>query len=199
MSRKPKSATGREDSGSREGAARAGAPSGARRLSIWRRHKSVLKPWLVFVVTYGGLLAIFLSGPFTAVNRAFTTLTTQSTAWALRLLGANGHAEDTIVSSSLFSVKIVSECTAVFPIMIFIAAVAAYPSPWRKRALGIAAGIPILILVNLVRLVSLFYIGHSFPNAFERAHLLVWQSLIIFFTLLLWLVWATRIVPVREG
>ena len=47
--------------------------------------------------------------------------------------------------------------------------------------------------LNQVRLVSLFFIGRWFPNAFHTAHVLVWQSLIIFFTIVIWLIWTSRV------
>ena len=62
-------------------------------------------------------------------------------------------------------------------------------------AKAVALGVPLLLLLNGVRLVSLFYIGHWWAQAFETAHLLVWQSLLVFLTLLLWLLWAATLVP----
>ena len=122
------------------------------------------------------------------VERA-ALLTAQMTAWALRLLGAEAQANGKLVSSSIFSVEIIWECTAVFPIAVFVAAVLAYPCSWASKAFGVLAGVPLLIGVNLVRLVSLCYIGRAYPAAFETAHLLVWQSLFVFVTTLAWIVW----------
>jgi len=117
--------------------------------------------------------------------------TARMTAWSLFLLGADGHAEGKLVVSSIFSIQIIRECTAVHPLMIFVAAVVAYPCRWRLKALGIGAGALALLLINQFRLVSLCYIGHWYPDMFETAHMLVWQSLIIFITVLLWVVWAS--------
>lgn len=169
------------------------------RQTFWQRNRRVLRPWSVFVLTYAALLTLFFLWPATLLNRYLTAWTARTTAWALWLLGADGRADGTLVTSSIFTVKIIDECTAVFPIMIFLAAVVAYPSRWRKKLVGAALGVPALLLVNLIRLVSLFYIGHWFPDAFETAHLLVWQSLIIFFTVLLWLLWAVRIARPHES
>ena len=55
---------------------------------------------------------------------------------------------------------------------------------WRARLLGLVAGFPILLLVNQVRLVSLCYIDRWYPRALETVHMLVWQSLIVLLTLL---------------
>ncbi len=47
-----------------------------------------------------------------------------------------------------------------------------------------------LLLLNLVRIVSLFYIQIHFPRAFEVMHIEVWQVLFIFLAIALWALWA---------
>ena len=47
-----------------------------------------------------------------------------------------------------------------------------------------------MLAINLVRIVSLFYIRIHFPAAFEIMHVEVWQALFIFLALLCWIVWA---------
>ncbi len=56
-------------------------------------------------------------------------------------------------------------------------------------------GVPILGAVNLLRLVSLFYIGLHFPGAFAWAHGVTWEGLLaaVFIGLWLgWIVWSER-------
>ncbi len=158
--------------------------------NFWQRNKLIIRAWTVFalmiVVFTTLLLFLNLSTGFDAwLNR----VTAIMLAGALWLLGAGGQVVGTVVTSKIFSAEIITECTAIFPLMIFLAAVIAYPSGWRKKLWGIVLGGPAIIFVNLIRLVTLFYIGHWFPSVFEAAHLLVWQSLIIFFAVLFWLVW----------
>jgi hypothetical protein len=43
--------------------------------------------------------------------------------------------------------------------------------------------------LNLIRLVRLFHIGVHHPDAFDAAHTNVWQALIIFAIVGLWLGW----------
>ena len=52
-------------------------------------------------------------------------------------------------------------------------------------------GIPILMVINQGRLISLCYLLQVFPDEFEMIHLVVWQSLIIFFTVFVWVLWVT--------
>ncbi len=158
--------------------------------NFWQRNSVIIRAWAVFALMIGLfttlLLVLNLSTNF---DEWLSGATAAMLAGALWLLGAGGQTTGTVVTSKIFSAEIITECTAVFPIMIFLAAVIAYPSGWRKKLWGIALGVPAILFVNIIRLVSLFYIGYWFPSVFETAHLLVWQSLIIFFAVLFWLIW----------
>ena len=53
--------------------------------------------------------------------------------------------------------------------------------------------------LNVVRVISLFYLGQWSFGAFEFAHLYVWQALIMLDVLIVWLLWVRtlpRAVPV---
>lgn len=158
--------------------------------NFWQRNSLIIRAWAVFALMIVVLttLLLFLN-LYTSFDSWLNHTTAAMLAGALWLLGAGGQAIGTVVTSKIFSAEIITECTAIFPIMIFVAAVIAYPSGWRKKLWGILFGVPAILFVNLIRLVTLFYIGYWFPSVFETAHLLVWQSLIIFFAVLFWLVW----------
>ncbi len=162
----------------------------ARVQNFWRRNGVILRAWLVFAAMIALFTTILLFlNLYTGFDQWLNQATAAMLAGALWLLGAGGQAVGTIVTSKVFSAEIITECTAIFPIMIFLAAVIAYPSRWKQKLWGIVLGVPAILFVNLIRLVSLFYIGYWFPSIFETAHLLVWQSLIIFFAVLFWLIW----------
>jgi hypothetical protein len=46
---------------------------------------------------------------------------------------------------------------------------------------------------------SLFWIGSSFPQYLDVAHLLVWQTAMILLAIILWLFWVERIAHARDG
>ena len=75
--------------------------------------------------------------------------------------------------------QIIDECTGVSPFIIYLAAIVAYPSELRAKGVGLLMGAFGLFAVNLVRTVSLYYIGAAFPDLLDFAHLVMWQSLII--------------------
>ncbi len=122
------------------------------------------------------------------LNRA----TARSTASALSLLGVECQAQGELVTcASLSSVRIIFECTAAFPLGIFLAAVLAFPSRWGWKVVGMAAGAPAILLLNLVRVMSLVWLGARYPLWADWLHIVLWQSAMIVFVALLWLLWAS--------
>ena len=97
-----------------------------------------------------------------------------------------------VVGSSTFAYQIVAECTAIGPVILFAGAVFAYPATFKSKLLGIGVGLVLLTGLNLVRLVSLFYIGVVFPEYLPMAHFLVWQAVIIISAIVVWLFWVER-------
>jgi len=102
-------------------------------------------------------------------------------------------SEDTTRS---FSFTVVSECGAIEVMAIFLAAVLAFPAPWWKRLLGLAAGLPLMYGVNIFRLSVLGVIGALDTNGkwFKFAHEYVWQAVYIVFVVAVWLAWVEYIV-----
>lgn len=156
------------------------------------RNRVLLRAFLVFVTTYVVLMGVVLFLVGTTITPYLNTWTARLTAWTLRLLGANGQSSGPLVTSSVYSAEIITECTAVYIMILFLSAVSAYPTSWKAKLSGVLLGAPALVIVNQIRLVSMFYIGHLFPSAAETIHLLVWQSLMVFFTVFIWLFWAVK-------
>jgi exosortase/archaeosortase family protein len=161
--------------------------------TVWSKNRTVMRAWLVFAGTIAAFLVLQPFLIYIGFIHGANASTATALAFVLRLLGAGSHAEGTLVRSEIFSLEIIAECTAILPIVLFLAAVAATPSSRRAKFWVLVWGVPAIFLFNLIRLVSLVYIGHIAPRAFESVHLLVWQPLIILFALALWLLWAERL------
>ena len=152
----------------------------------------LLKSWVIFLVVLGVMIAIYEANP-RLVNRRFAMWTAELMGGIMNLLGEESWVRGIMVSCSVCRFRIIGECTAYYPISIYIAAVLGFPSPWRRRVLGVLLGLPVLLIINQVRLVSLCYLSRSVPEYFDMLHIVVWQSLIIFFTVLVWILWVMTI------
>lgn len=149
---------------------------------------TVFRRWLVFLGVVA-VMALLDEWASFWVNEELARLTAAVTAFLLRLAGAEGEAVGTFVQARHCSFEIIGECTAYYPCALYIAAVLAYPTSVRARLQGLALGVPALLAVNQLRLVSLCWVHGVAPEHFETAHVVVWQSLIMFATVLLWLGW----------
>ncbi len=117
-------------------------------------------------------------------------------AWAhvsaatMNVVGENARVYDSSISSARFSVNIKEGCDAVQPTVLFIMAVLASPVAFKPKLPGLAIGIFFLMAMNLVRVISLFYIGIYWNSAFETMHHDVWQAVFIILSILAWWFWA---------
>jgi len=103
-------------------------------------------------------------------------------------------AAGTDLTFNSFSVSIAEACNGVLPTYIFVSAVLAFPSHWREKGIGMLIGIPGIMLVNVLRVVTLMCFGAYWPSVFERVHIYVWQALVVALSLAIWVFWAERFV-----
>ena len=93
-----------------------------------------------------------------------------------------------------FAVTIEAGCNGVEAMLVLLAGILAFPAPWRLKLIGLAIGVVAIQVLNIIRIVSLFYLGQWDAQWFEWAHLYIWQSLIMLDALIVWLLWI-RAVP----
>jgi exosortase H (IPTLxxWG-CTERM-specific) len=122
----------------------------------------------------------------------YTGLVARMSGLVLGLLGEDITIQGCVLSSPRFSVTILNGCNGLITSLIFISGVLAFPARWQAKLLGALGGLVAIQLINLVRIVSLFYTGIFFPSLFGDAHIFIWQSIVILAGVSLWVVWAHR-------
>lgn len=88
-----------------------------------------------------------------------------------------------------FAVQIAPGCDGIEAVIILVSAILAFPAPWKHKLAGIAIGFVAIQALNLVRIISLFYLGQWNQVWFDWFHLYLWQALIVLDALAVWLVW----------
>lgn len=121
----------------------------------------------------------------------FTGLIAQMSADLLQLWDPQVMAQGKIIwdRASGFAVSIEAGCNGVEAGIILISAMLAYPAPWSAKLVGILLGNLTVQTLNLIRIISLFYLGQWSETAFEWAHLYIWQALIMLDVLVVFLIW----------
>ncbi len=115
--------------------------------------------------------------------------------WIVTLFDGNVVAAGKVMRSNTngFAVSIEAGCNGVEATLVLLAAMLAFPAPWRHKAVGLVIGILAVQLLNILRVISLFYLGQWNYDVFEWAHLYVWQALIMLDVLVVWLIWVRRV------
>ena len=88
-----------------------------------------------------------------------------------------------------FAVSIESGCNGVEATIVLIAGVLAFPATIRQKSMAIALGFMAIQSLNIVRIISLFYLGQWNYTIFEWFHLYLWPILIMLDVLIVFAVY----------
>jgi len=108
------------------------------------------------------------------------------------------HLVDQTMKSDDFHMEIARGCDGLDPSALFVAAVLASPVAFRRKIPALLIGTGLLLVLNVVRIITLWFTGIYFQSFFELMHLDVWQAAFIVMALLFWMIWATRLARKRE-
>ena len=165
-------------------------PAADARRAARRRSLGFLARFVVLLAAFYFLVAW---GPVNdAVIVPFTAGIARVSGAVLNLFGADVTVSGTEIRSDTFAVGIENGCNGVETALLFGSAVLAFPAPWKRKLPGLALGFAAIQLINLVRVVSLFWIGAHRPALFSASHTVVWQSVVVLCGVLLFLLWASR-------
>jgi exosortase H (IPTLxxWG-CTERM-specific) len=148
--------------------------------------------FLTFLLLVVVLFAAELTPPIQqAVVLPFTAAIAHISAGLMQLWDQQVMAQGKIIwdAASGFAVSIEAGCNGVEAAIVLIAAMAAFPAPWLDKVIGITVGFITIQVLNLARIVTLFYLGQWNQTAFEWAHLYIWQALIMLDVLIVFLIW----------
>ena len=160
---------------------------------------------LLFCGVLGGLFAVEMLKPVQeAVIQPFTgILATISTALILPF-------DDTVIAQGRilrdattgFAVSIEAGCNGVEAAIVLIAGIVAFPATIQNKVVAIVAGFFFVQALNIVRIISLFYLGQWNYAVFEWFHLYLWPVLIMLDVLIvfaIYLQWLGRPHPEAEA
>ena len=120
---------------------------------------------------------------------AISTAIAGIAAFALGHLGVPATQDATIINAGGFVAIVAAECTAVDLLLVFSAAVLVWPVSLRAKAAAILLLAPILVVLNLVRVISLLLTGVGIPEHFDTVHLMIWQPAMLLAAIAMWLLW----------
>ncbi len=150
------------------------------------------KRLLLFVTLLVVLFAAELTAPVQAgFIMPFTAILADISAWIVQSFDSTVKAEGIILRNAVTgaAVAIQPGCNGVEAMIVLTAAILAFPAPWLHKLVGLLVGFLAIQALNLVRIISLFYLLQWNQVWFEWAHLYLWQVLIILDAMIVFILW----------
>ena len=121
----------------------------------------------------------------------FTSGIAHVSVWIMQMFdhGVVARGNDILDANTGGGIEIVAGCNGVEAVLILVSAILAFPAPWKNKLIGIALGFLAIQTLNLVRIISLYYLQRWSMAWFDWFHLYLWQALIILDALVFWLIW----------
>ncbi len=153
--------------------------------------KRFLIRFVLFLLGFYALVAIRPVND--AVVVPFTAFLVRISAGILGAIGEHVVTQGTVIRSALFAVDVKNGCNGIEATLLLLAAILAFPASPKARAAGLAVGCLAIQGVNLVRIVSLFWLGAHRRGVFDLFHAAIWQSLLILLAVGIFLAWGRRL------
>jgi len=160
----------------------------------------MIRFFILFTVLLVGLFTLEILQPAEKyVILPFTSFIADISVWIIQLFDDNVMSISNVIRDKTtgFGVRIERGCNGVEAVIILFAAIFAFPAPIKHKLIGFLIGFLMIQGLNLVRIVSLFYMGQWNQVAFEWFHLYLWQALIILDALVVWLIWLRTLPQAR--
>jgi exosortase H (IPTLxxWG-CTERM-specific) len=155
-----------------------------------------VQPMLRFLIHFSWITVLLFTVQLSrwaqdALVIPFTSLVAKTSATIIESWDAGVASSGKIIwdKDSGFAVSIEAGCNGVEAGLVLIAAMVAFPASIRQKLVGIGLGMLTVQTLNLVRIISLFYLGQWNETAFEWAHLYLWQALLMLDVLIVFLLW----------
>ena len=156
---------------------------------------------LLFVIIILALFTLELLQPVNEwVILPFTQGLASVSAWVVQLFDSTVASEGIVLRSLTngAAVAIQPGCNGIEAMICITAAMIAYSASWYERMMGLLVGFIAIQLLNLLRIISLFYLLQWSQQWFEWFHLYLWQALIFLDVLIVFVLWI-RWLPSRKG
>ncbi|HKD07535.1 MAG TPA: exosortase H [Bryobacteraceae bacterium] len=150
-----------------------------------------------FLIAFAVCVAIAFGLLFAPFMRPLTaTFSDRLTEISGALIGAAGgrvQVEGAVLRapSSGFAIEMKDGCNGVNVMALLWSAMLAFPASWVWKAKGVLMGTAAIQVINLVRFISLFYLGQYSIAWFDFAHLYLWENLIMADALVVFWLWVS--------
>ncbi len=154
---------------------------------------------IVFAVCLLALFGLLLAPFLRPAILAFSDALVSAAGFLIHLCGGHATVEGTVLRApSGFAIEMKDGCNGANVTILLWSAVIAFPATLVQKLKGLAWGALIIQSVNLLRFISLFYLGQYNLSLFDFAHQYLWESLIMLDGLLFFGYWVHLVFRKRQ-
>lgn len=147
---------------------------------------------IIFTVVLVGLFTLEMLDPVQAAAiQPFTSWLATISAGIIMPFDNEVVAYGRVIehTAAQFAVSIEAGCNGVEATIVLIAGVLAFPATWMQKLTAILLGFLAVQAMNILRIISLFYLGQWDLAMFTWTHLYIWPVLIMLDVLIVFIVY----------
>jgi exosortase family protein XrtM len=170
---------------------------------FWHAHQPEIRFTIWFLLILAGLNYLYyILGGTSFENFVLAVMTAKPPALIINFITP---AEQVVVNgteltSKLVSFSVVSGCEGMGGILLIISAICAANVRLKGKLQGLLYGVTFIYLLNIFRIVALYYVMRYCNSAFNFAHYFVGQTIIIVLGCAFFVLWISRnIGPSQES
>jgi exosortase H (IPTLxxWG-CTERM-specific) len=151
-------------------------------LKIFRPQLSIRRFALTYLILMGAFFLLIGLKPIQNIidlNGLYSKSVVILTSKILEILGIPSTYQGSVIKLPSIALDVRFGCNGLEAVMIYAVAVIAFPSPWKKKLIGILGGFVVIQIINIIRIASLAYSAIRFKSLFEYIHIYVAQGLMI--------------------
>lgn len=164
--------------------------------ALWRHQRPEIRFCLLFAAFFAFLYWLLIGSHGSASQWTVEDQMTRAVVWVsgqiVALMGVAVHTEGAVLRTSQFGVRVLSGCNGMEAILLYGAAVLAYPTSLRAKGIALLVGLPAIQVVNIARILGLLMIGQYWPTWFHDAHVFWAQGVMICMVAAVWFWWIDR-------
>ncbi|NOT37523.1 MAG: archaeosortase/exosortase family protein [Saprospiraceae bacterium] len=154
----------------------------------------MVKFWILFIAIVVGFFVFSSTGTYDQmIGTPVNSLYARISSFFLNLINMGTSADGTNLSNDKFTMSVSKGCDAVAPAVMLLVGIGMFPfQNWSMKLKGIGIGLLLLFSANVLRLITLFFLGVLAPDWFEFFHIQFWQALFIMITLVYFVYWIKK-------
>jgi exosortase family protein XrtF len=165
------------------------------------------KPTILFLIKFAGMYLVlnliygFYVTSYYPESDPVTRLITEQTSailsfvgWPVATYNHANHATTSMIFKGKVVLSVYEGCNAINTMIIFITFVVAFGPFIKKMIFFVFTGLVIIYLVNLARILFLFFVTQYFPNFMYFTHKYLFTAILYVVIFILWIAWV-RMIP----